>query len=87
MIFCQAFSYVNLRERESMILKTNSCGDVYRLDYNDWARKPVNLYDTVYRVVVMSAEPPEFQGDLGTINDEHNVDNLHLVWTLLEEAE
>ena len=70
-----------------MILRTNDCGDLWRLDYNRHVIHPVNLYDEVYRVVVCSAEPPQFDGDKGTINEYHNVDNLGLVWTLLEEAD
>ena len=69
-----------------MILRTNDCGDLWRLDYNRHGINPVNLYDTVYRVVICSAEPPQFDGDKGTVNECHNVDNLNLVWTLLEEA-
>tara|TARA_R100000353_G_scaffold146529_1_gene105224 strand:+ start:96 stop:308 length:213 start_codon:yes stop_codon:yes gene_type:complete len=70
-----------------MILRTNDCGDLWRLDYNRHGIHPVNLYDEVYRVVVCSAEPPQFDGDKGTVNEYHNVDNLNLVWTLLEEWE
>ena len=69
-----------------MIIRTNDCGDSWRLDYNRHGIHPVNLYDTVYRVVICSAEPPQFDGDKGTVNECHNVDNLNLVWTLLEEA-
>lgn len=70
-----------------MIIRTNDCGDVWRLDYNRHGIHHVNLYDTVYRVVICSAEPPQFDGDKGTINEYHNVDNLGLVWTLIEEVE
>ncbi len=69
-----------------MIIRTNDCGDVWRLDYSCHGTPPVNLYDTVYRVVVCSAEPPQFHGDKGTINEYHNVENLNLQWTIIEEA-
>ena len=67
-----------------MIEIIDDFGDLWRLHYACHGCPPVHFYDNIYGVVIESGEPPEFTGDMGTVNGKHKVDNLNLVWCITE---
>jgi|TARA_R110002050_G_scaffold287222_1_gene438290 hypothetical protein len=69
-----------------MIIQTNKFGEKFKLIHKSFGCEPVNFYDVIYDVEIISVQCPQgSDSDLGTINNKHNPDNLNLVWNLLEE--
>ena len=71
-----------------MIEQKNSGGEVFKLMYYP-SCKPVNYGDMVYGVKITKATCPQYDGDMGTVNEGSNaiaVGNLNLVWVLTEEV-
>ena len=69
-----------------MIEQKNSGGEKYRLVKDRYDLKPVNYGDMVYGVKITKATCPQYDGDMGTVNEGSNaiaVGNLNLVWVLI----